>query len=89
MNPKRLPSIVSLGFVVVLIPDDTGLMSGQEPSAFGAVLVITDVNSSTKLPSQKSIGRIVSNYIMKRRMNNDKDHSIAQISARNGSLRAG
>jgi hypothetical protein len=88
MNPKRFPSIVSLGFVVVLIPDDTGLMSGQEPS-FGAVLVITDVNSSTKLPSQKSIGRIVSNYIMKRRMNNDKDHSIAQISARNGSLRAG
>jgi len=31
----------------------------------------------------------VSNYIMKRGTNNDKDHNVAQESARNRSLRAG
>src|ERR1700724_4518228 len=36
-----------------------------------------------------AIGRSASNYIMKRRTNNDKDRSVAQESARNGSLRAG
>src|ERR1022692_4953376 len=36
-----------------------------------------------------AIGRSASNYIMKGRTNNDKDHSVAQESARNGSLRAG
>lgn len=81
--------VVSLRLVVVLIPGETGLMSAQEPSAYGAVLDITDFKSSIKLPSQKSIGRTVSNYVVKRRMNNDKHHSIAQKSARDGSLRVG
>src|ERR1700759_1861418 len=36
-----------------------------------------------------AIGRRASNYTMKRRTNNDKDRSVAQESARNGSLRAG
>ena len=36
-----------------------------------------------------AIGRSASNFIMKRRTINDKDHSVAQESARNGSLRAG
>jgi hypothetical protein len=34
------------------------------------------------------IGRSASNYIMKTRTNNDKDCSVAQESARNGSLHA-
>ena len=52
---------------------------------------ITEVNGSTKFAFPKLIGRIVSNCIMKRRANNDKDKddSVTQKSDRNGSLRIG
>src|SRR5580698_8104222 len=65
----------------VRAPDDESL-------AWPAPL-ITEVSSSTKLVPPKSIGRSVSNYITERRTNHDKDHSVAQESARDGNLRAG
>ena len=49
---------------------------------------LTVTYQPVRMLSQR-IGRSASNYIMKRRTNNDKDRSVAQESARNGSLRAG
>src|SRR5258708_36256528 len=49
---------------------------------------MAEVSSAAGQLQAGLIGLNVSNYIMKRRTNNDKDHNAAQESARNGSLRA-